>query len=426
MQAEFSLEVYLKNYCLTTGAITSIIKEKVGQAADDILFLGGSLIEGYGNNLSDIDAFLITSRESCLKEKKGSVIFLDLTPCPLDIEIIYKEEIHHWASLINGYFGKEHSDPRDALLFSTGELKTMHRFLNGFTLYNEDELKRLKQLFDPLKLADLLFMMTVAIIPTLQIDLLGSIMSEVQHTIVYNLQSILDCLFKGLLALHGNTNMSEKWLYHLLSIKMPPEWDRELPGGPLELPVHEYYSVMRNFKRKDFTELNDYIIELTCLINRIIPWGQKKILKRNTPDHTSSGGKGKSEYKKKAQPQEFIDFNEKVPCLNHAVQILYENNSYKIQLVHKRMALYVNEQAYIAMVLFNGKKTLNEVAEELFHHTEASREELIQHIKYLSDFAIYYGFSYADPQTKPYFSWNDFIRKNQGCFFNNSKINNFL
>jgi hypothetical protein len=110
------------------GAVDAIVQTVVS-SPDDIVYISGSLIEGFGNQASDIDVFLITAGEPQYHGPFGSV----LGDYYLDLEVYAREGMQALASRLNAL---DISDYRAVWLTPLADLDLYYRTLIGQACHN--------------------------------------------------------------------------------------------------------------------------------------------------------------------------------------------------------------------------------------------------------------------------------------------------
>jgi hypothetical protein len=117
-------------------AVDAIVQTVVS-SPDDIVYISGSLIEGFGNQASDIDVFLITAGEPQYRGPFGSV----LGDYYLDLEVYTREGMQALASRINAL---DVSDYRAVWLTPLADLDLYYRTLIGEARHNPTAFKELR------------------------------------------------------------------------------------------------------------------------------------------------------------------------------------------------------------------------------------------------------------------------------------------
>lgn len=134
---------------------------------DDIVYVGGSLVEGLGDNSSDLDVFVLTSRENIaarrgefdserreLQERlEFGISYLTIGDVELDVEFHAVEKFHALFNALNQMRPVNRVKLWESFrslggLERTHALELLHRFRCSWTLGNFDSYQRLRACFD--------------------------------------------------------------------------------------------------------------------------------------------------------------------------------------------------------------------------------------------------------------------------------------
>jgi len=120
-------------------AVDAIVRTIVSNP-DDIVYISGSLIEGFGNASSDIDVFLVTAQQPEYRGPFGSV----LGDFYLDLEVYRRGHMLELASRLNAL---DPADFRSVWLTPLAELDLYYRTLIGEAAHNPDGFASLRASF---------------------------------------------------------------------------------------------------------------------------------------------------------------------------------------------------------------------------------------------------------------------------------------
>ena len=116
------------------------IAQTISSSPDDIVYISGSLIEGFGNRSSDIDVFLVTAGEPAYRGPFGSV----LGDYYLDLEIY---QLDYMSALSWRLDGLEVSDFPAVWLTPLADLDLYYRTLIGEAHQNAEGFEALRNTF---------------------------------------------------------------------------------------------------------------------------------------------------------------------------------------------------------------------------------------------------------------------------------------
>lgn len=212
---KLSFDEYLYTKSIDRSSLQIAVEKNVEFEENDILFISGSVAEGYANHLSDIDLYLLTKRKIPTIGNTGLLTFtcgsgiIDLEPYNPDNIYAIINELHSWKK------GNQLDDPRIAMGFEGREI--LHRILVGIPLAGNEQFWRIKNQIDTYALTRVSFDMAKQSISTAQQDLAGVLDSNDAPTAYFACQRLLGFAIDALLAKLGSTNPKTKWRTCLLS-----------------------------------------------------------------------------------------------------------------------------------------------------------------------------------------------------------------
>jgi predicted nucleotidyltransferase len=225
------------------------IRQKMFSRASDAIVIAGSIAEGIGNFLSDVDVCVVTSRLPSLANVKNREYFLvtlagsdadfvgrsllgnqmrdgsvpDDTPINnvydtldaigtrLDIEYVEQSRLIEDINFINEAFqaaGARYGWIPEPL--PTEAMRYLHRVGSGICIENATFLESILTTETKMKLAYLLFRSSCVQYADFQ-DVIGATVSENWNQAIFLVRTYLLNHLKALTHLHGNTNPTPKW-----------------------------------------------------------------------------------------------------------------------------------------------------------------------------------------------------------------------
>src|SRR5262249_39733120 len=117
-------------------------QEIVRLSPGDILVLCGSVVEGLGDERSDLDLILITSRQDIPFTSLHDVALVSGS-CLVDISVVERSEVE---ALLQRFYRWAHQprQPRSAKAFKIDDQKLLHRIAKGVPLYGEQNFALLR------------------------------------------------------------------------------------------------------------------------------------------------------------------------------------------------------------------------------------------------------------------------------------------
>jgi hypothetical protein len=167
-------------------------------------FLTGSLVEGFGNALSDLDILVIVSNES------------DYTVLPpenpinkrIDVEVIEHAEVDSAVSHLNSMDISGKGFPG---IMTEDELTVLHRLCIGIPFFNPEKARTIQESIDCTTLAKYITIYFQAHFRRMVEDAVGALQSEDFTTAFFNARTAFGYAVDTYLAFHGETNIRAKW-----------------------------------------------------------------------------------------------------------------------------------------------------------------------------------------------------------------------
>jgi hypothetical protein len=360
--------MYLDDFLARHGLLVDQILEEargpLNLRPGDILFLCGSLIEGLGNEQSDIDLYLITSRTDIVFNSLHDVILM-LGPCLVEVRVKQRsllealiERAVRWT--------KQPRDPRSAFDFSEEERKLLHRLRHGRVLYGGGDFEALERRLALADLARHRLDWARHLAGNLQIDLAGLRGAGDARSMLFVAQEVLAHTIDGLLAGYGFTNPIWKWRVRQLN-ELPNDWELTLPGRSTGLTAPErYLSLHRAPGDVTPRTILEYALRIVAFSRCVFPWAERRlygdsVLPVSPVSVTDAAPDGA-----KAASNEGI---RRMPHLDLNVAVLYHEGHFELVRLNGRAApIEVSAEAWTMLCFFDG---------------ETSRAEAVRHAEKL-------------------------------------------
>ena len=193
----------------TLEQVVAIVQDQITLRPGDQLYVAGSLVEGLGNDTSDIDLFLVSERDISLKQT-GPAIIMHCGRAAIDLECWHPNQVKALLDKVPSNVDVTTADHRPSLAWSVGDIERLHRLASFQLVWGED--RWLSTSFvDPSLLAQLVFSRCLAICDAVHIDLVGaSRVNDLDQTLLLSNKLLGHCV-DALSAAFGQTNPAEKW-----------------------------------------------------------------------------------------------------------------------------------------------------------------------------------------------------------------------
>jgi hypothetical protein len=310
----------------------------------DILFMSGSLVEALGNDKSDLDLFLLTSRHdidftACLND-----VAIVVGDCLVDIRVVQHAAM---SQLIDRFrdWARKPRQPRRSFEFVEDERKLLYRLKIGQSLYGHEQFEYLQNQISLVDLARHKLDWSRHLASTIQIDLAG-LQGDGDHlSMVFAAQELLGYAIDGLLAGHGFSNPNNKWRVRYLS-KLPESWEYQLPGRKIgQTAVDQFISLHRIPEVLTNVAISNYSLRIAAFSRVVFTWAEHTLL---------APGKSRALSWK---PKMIIEDNTKIfPYLALDVELRYGNEGFEIvRLNDTGTGFRISDEAYLLLCLFDGE-----------------------------------------------------------------------
>ena len=129
-----NLEQFLARHKITLDDVLEKVTSSVDLVADDTLFVSGSLVEGIGNDQSDLDLHLITARQNIEFTACMTDVVVVVGDCVVDIRVVQRSEIDALLARFSNWAVAPRR-PRRSFEFVDDERKLLYRLKLGRALY---------------------------------------------------------------------------------------------------------------------------------------------------------------------------------------------------------------------------------------------------------------------------------------------------
>ncbi|GEM_PF-2322822 len=207
------------------------ILDKLSLGKSDIVYLSGSLIEGVGNELSDIDVFVLvddltTMNTNVQFDLENVKIKIDKLDCGTSIDIEYwrKDVLIEMIEDINKYDGdsvditelyksasKSGIDIEDFISF-------IHRFLNCVPIYNEDEFTNLRNMLNFKNFNKFAVRYYIGVADNQYVDVNGNLNSKkLESALICTNDLLLNAMFAYIFSWNATVDR-KKWVFEKMKI----------------------------------------------------------------------------------------------------------------------------------------------------------------------------------------------------------------
>jgi hypothetical protein len=264
------LTEFLRRNGLTQNDLSVRAAKDLGRGEQDILFVSGSLVEGFGNASSDIDLYLVTGRRDVAPTLLNTHVIL-IGTIAVDVTICGREALEALLSRFELYSSKLR-DPKEAFAFSRSDRQMLHRLLVGQPLWNGDAFQMLAVRINRLALSRHKLNCALHSAKCLQLDLSGCRAAGDWCTMLLAGQQLLDHTIDGLLAGYLETNNVEKWRTRILQ-RLPPDWEDRLPGrSSQESAIQLYFGLKRLPGALNSSTALEHALRIVAFSRRVFSW----------------------------------------------------------------------------------------------------------------------------------------------------------
>ena len=321
---------------------------------DDIVFLSGSLIEGLGNRLSDIDVFVVTDRQ--LPGRMGQrADGFELNGLMIDVQMVARAEVDALLDRLDSLPATARHVSRR---FSFADWLFLHRLATGRAAIGEAAFAAIRQRTSREALARFKFEWATEWITRLQMDLAGLHAEHDWKSMLFAAQQILGYAVDCLLAAHRLTTPAPKWRMRLLD-RLPPDWEESVPGRQTGLSAADRYLTLHQTPAVlDAQSVYTYALRAVTLARILVPWSACRL-----EDGPSSAVTGR----RVSAPADDVSDGPPLPFLGLAVQIRYHGGHFVLaKLDNPRLQMLISPEAFRVLSFYDGETTRPTV-DEVIH-----------------------------------------------------------
>lgn len=238
---------------------------------DAIVYLAGSIFEGFGNETSDVDVFVvgkkgdiqIKSAENSLDVEAShqSTSNFVIDGIRYDLEYVTLDFLNSVISKLETF--KKFGDILYDALYSAKELDVIHRLKYAQPVYNDSKLNEILDRIDYNKFTELVSRIYMEKREARIEDAEGSFAEGDYGTLYYHLEYILTCAISAYIALFGETNTSAKWFFKKLSRHSEKKKNYDL------LNLYKQHMKYPYDIDENSAELKEYVKKIIILSNDI-------------------------------------------------------------------------------------------------------------------------------------------------------------
>ncbi len=341
------LDAFLERHGITLRLILDEAHAAIRLVPGDVLFLCGSLIEGLGNEQSDVDLYLLTSRRDITFNSLNDVILL-VGPCLVEVRVKQYSAVEALVGRAVEW-SRQPRDARAAFDFSEEERKFLHRLRSGRPLYGGDDFERLQGRLNLVDLARHRLDWACHLARNLQIDLAGLRSEGDAYTMLFAAQELLGHTIDGLLAGHGYTNPAWKWRVRQLAA-LPDDWEQDLPGRHTGLSAPDrYLSLHRPPADAEPRAILEYGLRIVAFSRCVLPWAERQRLGANAHHPPLAAGHGAP------------GSGERLPHLDLNVAVLYHEGRFELaRLNSSEPSVEISPETWLLLSLFDGETSYAE------------------------------------------------------------------
>jgi hypothetical protein len=324
-------------------------KERLHLASGDVLVLCGSLVEGLGNQKSDLDLILITDRQDIQFTSLNDVVLI-VNKCFIDIQVVHYLQMEQLLDRFNHWVGQPHQ-PRLAKAFAFEERRLLHRLCTGRCLFGDARFAEVKFPLRSIDLARHLLDFASYNASTLQVDLAGLRAAADPYSVLFVAQALLGYAMDALLAGHHFTNPNWRWRVGELR-RLPKQWEQKLPGRQSEKSAEElYWSLHRAPDSTGINDIHNHALRIVAFSRRVFSWAEYQLLSPSLPPIPT------------AQCTSIVS-NEPLPHLDLDVTVRYRDSNFELlRLQGDGQIFRLSAQEYSLLCLFDGETSKDFAAE---------------------------------------------------------------
>lgn len=339
---------FLIHQGISLDEVVEQARESLHLTAGDALCICGSLIEGLGNEKSDLDLILITNRQNIPFTSLTDVALI-VGQCIIDVHVVGSSELEELLTRFNQW-SEQPRQLRLAKGFTIADRKLLHRLQSGRALYGADDFLRFQGLIGKSDLSRYKLDWACYFSSTIQVDLAGLRSDGDQYSMLFAAQELLGHAVDALLARYGYTNPGRQWRTRLLA-ELPETWEMDLPGRRTGKSARDIYvSLHRAPQSITPHTILEYALRIVAFSRRLLPAIEYKLLSPDPlplpPAHSDDVGHG--------QP---------LPHLDLDVNVRYKQGHFELLRLNERgQVCALSEKEYSLLCLFDGETSKEHAA----------------------------------------------------------------
>lgn len=255
---------------LDLAAIADAVNRVRPLAPNDILFIGGSVVEGLATPWSDLDVYMVaeTGEPAVADWRQIDVPFDQIV---LDVEVWLLDEVKKLVSRLSSIGPRWRSDARNMMKLSAVEREFLHRLRLGVPIHNAKGLDDLRHRANWRDLAGLVYSRALLRVTNAQTDLLGFVAQRDWPSAILSAQTVVHFSVSALLGVFGETHPGEKWIFRLLRRLRSDELPEGLLAGWPDLESRVFDLLASSADRDD---AEAYVRGCVEFANQVIPYAQ--------------------------------------------------------------------------------------------------------------------------------------------------------
>lgn len=267
-----------KNVCL--GDVVAEAQARLQPVPGDVLFVCGSLVEGIGNETSDIDLYLVTSRND-IQFTSLDAVLLAVGACLIDVRVVTHVAVESLLKRFDAW-SQQPRQPRAALAICYEDRIFLHRLHTGQALYGTESFEYLRRQVDVSQLARHKLDWARCYADGLQVDLAGLRRDGDRYTMLFTAQEVLAHAVDAILAGHQETNPNGKWRVRQLG-NLSDGLESTLLGRPIGRSLRDHFlSLHRAPERDDSESVHAHALRIVAFARQAFFWVERRLVAPRT------------------------------------------------------------------------------------------------------------------------------------------------
>lgn len=342
------LSGYLRFHRVQESAWMAALDEVVADIPDGALALAGSLIEGIGNERSDIDVYLVAASPDDGRLSFGDAQVVAVGGLVVDIEYVDPARLRRLTGTLARFPSDEVRNQRpSAVALTLPEIKILHNLRVARPVKGEDAWRDTVRAIDARGLARLIFDFCAVSIDMTQEDAVGFLEAGDPESAVALLRMLRQHLAGALLAAFGETNPAEKWRNLKLRRLAQTHGAQRLPGGR---SVSGAVAFLRDADAAIGIESPVRMLtELLQLAHAVLPWGLARFESGIALDDMSADAA--------VEPvaTDADAMTPPLPALTHDTRIRRDAEGIWISRIGSARRIYINAIGHELLLHFDGR-----------------------------------------------------------------------